>query len=106
MSPSLASFTVIAHSESSRAANAAVNFSGMCWTMTMPGASAAARASNARSASVPPVDAPIATTRSVVWSIAREAGGASTASAVSFWLHQRRGGSRRAAVPGARAPPP
>ena len=38
-SPSSASFTSIAQSWSRRSANAAVKPSGMCWTMTMPGAS-------------------------------------------------------------------
>ena len=56
-----------AHSPSSRRANAAVNFSGMCCTMTMPERDprAAPRSRRRAARSVPPVDAPIATHRSV-----------------------------------------
>ncbi len=61
-SPSAASFTESAERWSSRAANAAVNFSGMCWTMTMPGASAGIAVSTSSSAWVPPVEAPSAIT--------------------------------------------
>ena len=65
-------------------AKAAVNFSGMCWTMTMPGALAGSASSISRNASVPPVEAPTQTTISVVFAMARPVGGGSMASAVSF----------------------
>jgi hypothetical protein len=51
---------------SSRSANARVNNSGMCCTMTMPGQSGGMAVSTSRSASVPPVEAPMAITLSVV----------------------------------------
>jgi hypothetical protein len=51
-------------------ANEAVNFSGMCWTMTMPGESCGRASSNTRKASVPPVEAPTQTTLSVVRAMA------------------------------------
>jgi len=57
----------------------------MCWTTATPGAVAGSASSTARSASVPPVEAPITTIRSVVRASGRPpAGGGSTASAVSF----------------------
>ncbi len=61
-----ASRTSIWQRLSSRWAKAAVNFSGMCWTMTMPGESTRSCLSTSSSAWVPPVDVPSATTRSVV----------------------------------------
>src|SRR5258705_328972 len=71
---------------SRRCAKAAVNRSGMCCTTTMPGASSGSVVRMVRSASVPPVDAPIATTMSAAacWrSLRRRAGeGGSTTSAV------------------------
>jgi len=39
----------------------AVNFSGMCWTMAMPGTSAGRAVSTTSSACVPPVELPITT---------------------------------------------
>ena len=59
-SPSAASFTRTAHVRSSRSAKARVNRSGMCWTMTIGGASAGMAPRNSRMASVPPVEAPTA----------------------------------------------
>ena len=50
----------------------------------MPGELAGSAISTSRSASVPPVDAPMHTTISVVLLIARPEGGISMASAVSF----------------------
>ena len=50
------------HKPSSLSAKAFVNFSGMCCTITIPGASAGSGANISRSASVPPVEAPIAST--------------------------------------------
>ena len=61
-----ASRTSIWHRLFRRWAKAAVNFSGMCWTMTMPGLSAGNWRSTSSSACVPPVDVPSAMTRSVV----------------------------------------
>jgi hypothetical protein len=52
---------------SRRWAKAAVKTSGMCCTMAMPGASGGMASSISRSASVPPVEAPTATTFCVVW---------------------------------------
>ncbi len=50
-----------------RLAKAAVNFSGMCWTTTMPGAMLRQHASStSRRVSVPPVEMPMQTMRSVV----------------------------------------
>src|SRR5581483_8892136 len=116
-SPSAASRTSTSQRPLSRRANASVNFSGICWTMTMPGLSAGSDSSTTRSDSVPPVEAPMQMMRSVVRAIACEltAGGGSIASAVSFFctvrwrepfdragfqrLHQRLGtflGQRRA----------
>jgi hypothetical protein len=43
-----------------RSAKARVNISGMCWTMTMPGQAGGMACRNARRASVPPVEAPMA----------------------------------------------
>ena len=64
----------------------AVNFSGMCCTITMPLPTLGSRVSTASSAWVPPVEVPIATTRSVVSAMARvlAACAASIASAVSL----------------------
>lgn len=69
----------MAHRLSSRCANRAVNFSGMCWTTTMPGDMAGRWVSTASSAWVPPVEVPIATTRSVVRCKALPACGAGAA---------------------------
>ena len=70
-SPSLASITSRSYWLSSRAASEAVNFSGMCWTMTMPGVVVRPRPRSTTSIDcTPPVDRPIATTRSVVRLIA------------------------------------
>src|SRR5471032_851808 len=69
-SPLAASLTRTWHTLSSRAAKAAVNFSGMCWTMTMPGQTRGSDVSTSSSAWVPPVDVPMATTRSVVCTMA------------------------------------
>jgi len=52
--------------------------------MTIPGASRGSASRKDLRASVPPVDAPTTTTRSVVWIMARELGFSITASAVSF----------------------
>ncbi len=84
VSLSAASLTVMSHSVFRRWAKAAVNFSGMCCTMTMPGQSTGMACSRVSRASVPPVDAPTTMTFSVVWTMALEAGLGSTASAVSF----------------------
>jgi hypothetical protein len=46
-----------------RSAKAAVNFSGMCCTMTMPGQTRGKRVNTASSACVPPVEVPMATMR-------------------------------------------
>jgi len=62
----LASQTFIAELRSMRAANGPENSAGMCWVMTMAGASAGIRSSTSLIASVPPVDAPMAISRSVV----------------------------------------
>ena len=84
-----ASLTVMLHRPSSRLAKARVNSSGMCCTITMPGASAGSASSSVFSASVPPVEAPITTTFSVVSAMACVAG-ERIASAVSLgstvWL--------------------
>ena len=66
---------------SKRCAKAAVNRSGICCTTTMPGASFGSVVKIVRSASVPPVEAPIATTISVAAccrSVRRRAGGNTT----------------------------
>ena len=98
-SPSAASFTSISHSPSSRRANASVNFSGICCTMTMPGLATGSASKTTRSDSVPPVEAPMHTTRSVVRAIAwLRVGGGSITSALSFG--GRHGGER----PGHRQP--
>jgi hypothetical protein len=60
-SPSRASRTFIAHRPSSRCAYMAVNFSGMCCTMAMPGLSAGSDSSTCSMACVPPVELPITT---------------------------------------------
>jgi len=64
--------TVILHSESSRRAKALVKFSGMCCTITIPGAFSGIISKKIRRASVPPVEAPTTTTFSVVWIMALE----------------------------------
>ena len=56
---------------SSRLAKAVVNNCGMCWTITVPGVSPGRCAITARSASVPPVEAPIAR----IWLVVRRIGG-------------------------------
>lgn len=73
-SPSDASTTSTSHRPSSRAANAAVNFSGMCCTTTIPGDTRGSEVSTTSSAWVPPVEVPIATSRSVVTESLAEAG--------------------------------
>src|SRR2546425_6181909 len=55
---SLASWTRTGPSSLQCSAKPRVNRSGMCWTMTSPGASAGIAMRNWRMASVPPVDAP------------------------------------------------
>jgi len=60
-SPSRASDTAQAQSESSRRANAPVKRAGMCWAMTMGGAPAGQLRKSRASASGPPVDEPTAT---------------------------------------------
>src|SRR3990167_7371410 len=105
VSPCSASFTETSHRESRRLANARVNCSGMCWTTTMPGEFAGRASRTSRRASVPPVDAPMQTTISVVRLIARPLGGGSTASAVSFCSGLIRGGTGLRAVTRARAAP-
>ena len=63
----------------------------MCCTMTIPGASGGSASSSTRSASVPPVEAPISTTFSVVRTMASLARArAMTASAVSLGSTVRR----------------
>ena len=85
---------------SSAAANAAVNFSGMCCTMTMPGASGRQRLAGIPQRSVPPVEAPITTTFSVVWIMAL--GGGLGQHRVGGELAARlRGRAARASQPGA-----
>ncbi len=76
----------MAHKLLSRSANMAVNFSGMCWTMTMPVVTAGSLVSTASSACVPPVEVPMATTLSVVLAMALmpAACAASIASAVNL----------------------
>ncbi len=49
-----------------RSANGVLKALGMCCAMTMPGASAGMPASTSLMASVPPVEAPMAISRSVV----------------------------------------
>src|SRR3989441_392643 len=61
-SPSVASRTRTGQSPLQRSAKACVNRSGMCWTMTSPGASGRIAMRNRWIASVPPVDAPTAIT--------------------------------------------
>src|SRR5205809_1013089 len=61
-SPSFASRTRTGQSPLQRSAKACVNRSGMCWTMTSPGASGRIAMRNCWIASVPPVDAPTAIT--------------------------------------------
>src|SRR5437899_1030572 len=61
-SPSVASRTRTGQSPLQRSAKACVNRSGMCWTMTSPGASGRIAMRNCWIASVPPVDAPTAIT--------------------------------------------
>ncbi len=63
----------------------AVNFSGMCCTMTMPGLTRGKAVSTASSAWVPPVEVPMAMSRSVVCAMACWLG-ASMASALSLVL--------------------
>ena len=67
-----------------RAANGPLNALGMCCVMTMPGASGGSRTSTSRIASVPPVEAPIATTCSVVRKWRGRAARGRIASALSF----------------------
>src|SRR3990172_2494764 len=61
LSPSLASLTSIAQMEFNRSANDFVNNCGMCCTIKIPGAFGGICNNTSLSASVPPVDAPIAT---------------------------------------------
>src|SRR5664279_6642927 len=70
-----ASLTEIWHNASRRRAKVAVNPSGMCWTITIPGQSRGSVSSTTRSDSVPPVEAPIQTTGSVGLTLARRLGG-------------------------------
>lgn len=62
----------------------AVNFSGMCWTMTIPKQVAGNLVSTASSACVPPVEVPMAINCSVVHSGARLLAGASITAAGIF----------------------
>ena len=64
-SPASASFTSTAQVPFRRRAKASVNFSGMCCTITIPGAVAGSASRITRSVSVPPVEAPMQTTGSV-----------------------------------------
>ena len=66
VSPSSASFMVICESEFSLSAKAFVKFAGICCTTTMPGIVAGRFGSTCCSASVPPVDVPMAITMFVV----------------------------------------
>ena len=56
----------MAHISFSLSANDFVKLGGMCWTMTIPGIFAGSLVKTSLMASVPPVDAPIAITLSVV----------------------------------------
>ena len=58
--------TVILLCRSRRSANGLLKAAGMCWVMTVAGASAGICSRITRIASVPPVDAPMAIRRSVV----------------------------------------
>ncbi len=69
-SPSWASLTLIRHSPSRRSANDFVNSSGMCCVMTIPGASGGMTARMCSMATVPPVEAPMAT----IWFVVRASG--------------------------------
>src|SRR3989304_2333250 len=91
VSLSSASLTDMAHMESSLLAKAAVNRSGICWTMTMPGASIGMAVRNSAMASVPPVDAPTTITFSVVFNIAFAPDFCMTASADSLLVIGRGG---------------
>jgi hypothetical protein len=64
-----------------------VKVSGMCWTITIPGDTRGSRVSTSCRARVPPVEVPMATTRSVVRVMAEAeaaVGGARITSAVNF----------------------
>ncbi len=79
-----ASRTSIWHTLLRRSANDAVNFSGMCCTITMPGHTLGSAVSTASSAWVPPVEVPMATIRSVVWAMAWPLAAGRIASALSL----------------------
>ncbi len=73
-------------SESRRWANDRVKFSGMCWTITRPGASSGRASRKTLRASVPPVEAPTTMTFSVVSVRILFLAAGRTASAVSLGL--------------------
>jgi hypothetical protein len=81
----------MAHRPSSRCAYIAVNFSGMCCTMAMPGLSAGSASRTCSMACVPPVELPITT-------------GLLTDSACRPWQRRASGGHAwlAAALPAAR----
>ena len=79
-----ASLTVTRHVLLRRFAKALVKCSGMCWTITTPGASYGRASRKTFKASVPPVEAPTTITRSVVSVSKLLEGFAITASADSF----------------------
>lgn len=59
-------YLIMAHISFSLSANDFVKFGGICWTITIPGTLAGSLVKTSFMASVPPVDAPIAITLSVV----------------------------------------
>ncbi len=78
-SPWRASATWMRHSVLSRAAKLVVKPGGMCWVMTMAGASAGIGTSTSRIASVPPVEAPM----KMIFSVERRGSGAGAAVAAA-----------------------
>src|SRR6056297_1806506 len=68
-SPDFASRTVTWHVSFNLSAKDLVNCSGICWTIIIPGLSGGRSFNNFAIASVPPVEAPTATTISVVSAI-------------------------------------
>ena len=76
-----------------RRANGVLNALGMCCAMTTPGESGGSRMSTSLIASVPPVEAPIAMTRSVVRN-GRARGGAFGSTASALWAGPTAPGAR------------
>ena len=79
-----ASLTSIWHRPLRREANKAVNFSGICCTITMPGQTRGKAVRTISRACVPPVEVPMATIRSVVCAMECAVAAERIASALSF----------------------